>query len=430
MSLMSKPALILIPIAIVCGGCGAAPTERAITRAELGEAWPLTVESGVIACADGSSIVFRADGVTYAINGTARRQATARGYRDIEPIQRLTPPGAITARADRFSEADRQAIFADMVHCQRNGAQTGAAAVARAEACRTQVPRAGTLAGNELNLIMTEGAAIGWPPLKPARAGIRPIFNIGLELCRRSATPARVLGAAGVSAQRLLIVDNIELLTFPAVVALYVLFLIVIVAVTVIRAGLLSWRLFGGVSWRQTPIDRVLDGSVPADDLARAALANRVSHETPHHERLAQLRARPRVELDAALLTLRAADARFDHLWSRLAIRASSTWSQMRLVLIAAAFSAAYGIFPTLEALTFGDRAGTGTIAGLPDYIVKALFQDGEWTFARLSLGLAVAGALCVVAMVFDGRLQHRQASWKYFYATARDEISGGQPLE
>ena len=183
---MSKRALILIPIAIMCGGCGAAPGERAITRAEFGEAWPLTVDGGVIACVDGSSVVFRADGVTYAINGTARGQAAARGDREIEPIQRLQPVAAVTARADRLSEADRQAIFAEVVQCQRNGAHyTGAAAVGWAEVCRTHFARPSKLAGDELSLIMTEGASIGWPPLKPVRAGIRPIFDVGLKLCRR-----------------------------------------------------------------------------------------------------------------------------------------------------------------------------------------------------------------------------------------------------
>jgi hypothetical protein len=133
---MSKRAFVLIPIAIMCGGCGAAPGERAITRAEFGEAWPLTIDGGVIACVDGSSVVFCADGVTYAINGTARGQAAARGYREIEPIQRLKPVAAVTARADRLSEADRQAIFAEVVQCQHNGPQTGAAAVGWAPAWR------------------------------------------------------------------------------------------------------------------------------------------------------------------------------------------------------------------------------------------------------------------------------------------------------
>jgi hypothetical protein len=209
---------------------------------------------------------------------------------------------------------------------------------------------------------------------------------------------------------------DIYWLTSPSFAVLYTLLLAVIVAVTVVRAGRLSWRLFGGVPRRRIPLDRALDGSVSADDLARAALANLVSHETPPPERLAQLRALPRVELDAGLRTLRAADARFDYLWRRLAILVSSTRSLMRLALIAAVFITAYGFFPTWMYF-YNDSNVTG---------LKVLYEAGEWILARLSLGLGVAGGLCVVAMVFDGLLQHRLASWKYLYATARDAFSGG----
>ncbi len=119
--------------------------------------------------------------------------------------------------------------------------------------------------------------------------------------------------------------SDIYWLTSPPFAALYTLLLVVIVVVTIVRAGWLSWRLFSGVPRRRIPLDRALEGSVSADDLARAALANLVSHETPPQERLAQLRALPGVKLDAAQRTLRAADARFDYLWRRLAIRVSST---------------------------------------------------------------------------------------------------------
>jgi hypothetical protein len=130
----------------------------------------------------------------------------------------------------------------------------------------------------------------------------------------------------------------------PSFVAPYAWLLIAMVAVTIVRAALLSWHLLGGVLRRRVPLDRVLDGSVPADDLAHAALANLVSHEAMPQERLAQLRAGPRIERDTALRTLRAADARFDYLWQPLAIGVSSTWGLARLTLIAAAFTT--GCFP------------------------------------------------------------------------------------
>jgi hypothetical protein len=43
-----------------------------ITREQLGEAWPFTVESGLLACNDQQHVTFTAGGVVYALNGTAK----------------------------------------------------------------------------------------------------------------------------------------------------------------------------------------------------------------------------------------------------------------------------------------------------------------------------------------------------------------------
>lgn len=59
-----------------------------MSRTEFGEDWPLTVESGTVACLRPSIVVFYAEGVTYAINGVA--QSTDE-YADIRPIWRDHP---------------------------------------------------------------------------------------------------------------------------------------------------------------------------------------------------------------------------------------------------------------------------------------------------------------------------------------------------
>ena len=215
---------------------------------------------------------------------------------------------------------------------------------------------------------------------------------------------------------------DIYVLTSPSSIVLYAVPLALIVVITVVRAGFLSRRLLGFARPRM-PLDHLLDGAVSADDLARGALANRVSPEPLSEERLAKLRTGPRVERDAALRTLRAADVRFDYLWRRMTIRVSSTWNLMRLTLLAAALITAYGFFPTYVARSFGDRSTVTTIAGID----QAMFEAGVWALAQLALGFAVAGVLCIVAMVFDGLLQRRLASWKYFCATTRDALSDGQ---
>lgn len=85
-----------------CGGPSGAPsvkqvpgqkarsntvTRRAVSRAEFGEKWPLTVEAGEIECIDGHWVVFHHEGVGYALNGLAR----SRGYASIDPIWKDDP---------------------------------------------------------------------------------------------------------------------------------------------------------------------------------------------------------------------------------------------------------------------------------------------------------------------------------------------------
>ncbi len=52
-----------------------------ITKAEYGEDWPYTVDSGFLYCdPPGSNVVLRAEGKVYALNGRAMGNAAERGY--------------------------------------------------------------------------------------------------------------------------------------------------------------------------------------------------------------------------------------------------------------------------------------------------------------------------------------------------------------
>lgn len=53
-----------------------------VSRDLLGDAWPLTVDDGVLACRD-QAVVFTSGGTVYAINGTAKQRGD---YADIAPI--------------------------------------------------------------------------------------------------------------------------------------------------------------------------------------------------------------------------------------------------------------------------------------------------------------------------------------------------------
>ena len=93
---MKRFALVVL---VLLAACASQPTPtpipsgRLVTRAELGEHWPFTVESGYVDCVGTSEAVFRVGDVTYAINGTARSWADRRGYVDIvdSPIWRDDP---------------------------------------------------------------------------------------------------------------------------------------------------------------------------------------------------------------------------------------------------------------------------------------------------------------------------------------------------
>lgn len=61
-----------------------------ITRALMGEQWPLTVHSGALAC-DAGVVSFRAGGVTFAVNGSAKTYGKRLGWRDIREIWRDNP---------------------------------------------------------------------------------------------------------------------------------------------------------------------------------------------------------------------------------------------------------------------------------------------------------------------------------------------------
>lgn len=69
-----------------------------MSRALLGDKWPLTVDEGTIVC-DRNAILFRdADGHLYAVNGAAITLAESKGWRDIHDIDVPVPdgsPGAI-----------------------------------------------------------------------------------------------------------------------------------------------------------------------------------------------------------------------------------------------------------------------------------------------------------------------------------------------
>lgn len=57
--------------------------EILITQEQYGDEWPFTVKQGVLSCENVSEVVLTADGVSFAINGTAK---SAKKYQAVERI--------------------------------------------------------------------------------------------------------------------------------------------------------------------------------------------------------------------------------------------------------------------------------------------------------------------------------------------------------
>jgi hypothetical protein len=160
--------------------CSSPQRQGHVSRADFGDAWPLTVDEGELSCDQtGSSrgaVVFEAGGTRYGLNGTATR----RGYPAIDPIWKYNGPLRELPVVERLSELERQRIFAALVACEDLGSGGD-----HHNACRVESGRRNHLTTEELTQISIEGVALGWPPLKRTRANIRPLLNRGLAMCKR-----------------------------------------------------------------------------------------------------------------------------------------------------------------------------------------------------------------------------------------------------
>lgn len=94
MRLMQRlvPVLVLLLLLLGCSKASDTKGESSgqVSRATLGDEWPLTVEAGELRC-DGSggvgAVTFTAAGKTYAVNGIAKQ----RGIQAIDPIWAPNP---------------------------------------------------------------------------------------------------------------------------------------------------------------------------------------------------------------------------------------------------------------------------------------------------------------------------------------------------
>lgn len=172
---------VLLLFAVACAPSG--PPPGYVSRAELGDKWPLTVDEGLLTCDKKGAlrvIVFfegkDGRGRMYAVNGAARTH-----FKNVEmeigPIWKPQPEGPFTA-VDRLSIDARKQMFHAAVLCEDRDS-----GVAPAKDCKTTLRRNLHLTPEELKQIEHEGLARSWPPLPPSRMSIDPLIQRGLKLC-------------------------------------------------------------------------------------------------------------------------------------------------------------------------------------------------------------------------------------------------------
>ncbi|WP_420463116.1 DUF2511 domain-containing protein [Candidatus Palauibacter sp.] len=152
------------------------PLERMISRSDLGEEWPFTVDSGTVACpGPGSAVTFTTpNGQTYAVNGRAiglNRWPRAR------EITRHMSFGLRYEAVDRLTVAKRRSVFKTLVDCQDAGRDD--------DYCDSSTSQAHNVTSQELQEISNEGVENSWPPLGPPLVmPVNNIIEIGLRFCR------------------------------------------------------------------------------------------------------------------------------------------------------------------------------------------------------------------------------------------------------
>lgn len=86
--------------------CGESKSQLRLSKSTMGADWPFTVDTITLRCVEGDRgrlhVVFDANGLTYALNGTARGSPQVRQgeWKDSDDVRRIDPEKA--ARRDIF----------------------------------------------------------------------------------------------------------------------------------------------------------------------------------------------------------------------------------------------------------------------------------------------------------------------------------------
>jgi hypothetical protein len=147
-----------------------ASPQRRISRQDFADSWPFEPGAGTLACI-GQAVVFRAQGVTYALNDQAR----ARGYVSVDSIVVSQSKGP-SRPLERVTQDERMQIFR---------ASTEFTASPDESTCKQRLARARGLSADELSQVEAEGRERSWPPLTRPRRSTDAVLKAGAALCSR-----------------------------------------------------------------------------------------------------------------------------------------------------------------------------------------------------------------------------------------------------
>ena len=169
----------LITVVIVVIGISSQDSSEPliVSRADIGDKWPFTVESGEIRC-DRDRVTFHTEGKVYALNGTA--MTFSPNAKDIFEISRVDPFFVRTPENPvlRLDESVRRKIVKMTAECR-----AGRVPDVEFEQCPEFINSKYEIQEEERERIISEGMILEWDPHRIPRIGTGDFIQRGLELC-------------------------------------------------------------------------------------------------------------------------------------------------------------------------------------------------------------------------------------------------------
>ena len=176
---MSRHSSWVLSLGLAACAGGAAPTDdpipdvpasqqRRVSRHDFVDTWPFEPGAGTLGCITGA-VVFRVQGVTYALNDAAR----ARGYASVDSIV-VSESKALSDPLGRITQDERMQIFRTSEGCRTSVDNA---------ACRRRLAELHALSPAELSRVEAEGRERSWPPLSPPQKSTAPVAKAGAAMC-------------------------------------------------------------------------------------------------------------------------------------------------------------------------------------------------------------------------------------------------------